>query len=434
MDRHARSEVDGLEPRWLGALRAVVRSVGIDVEPMPVRTVWMTGAELTASVHSLGGTLHPASPFYGWHLAARPREEVEAISRFAPRLVGASLNADDFAGVAVLELDRERFIVLRTTEQVSPGMLERIQFLAGPSLEATLRLAAALQAARERLFRTRVRVFGTSVLPAAVPPVAEADLVLPDGLKRQLVEDVDAFWHAALLCAQMRIPRTRGLLFVGAPGTGKTLAIQHLLTRHAETQAYIFLPDGGVVPRASAAFRAMIQEMVAVGAPATVVLEDLDRLVTAGLVTLDLIRNVVDGLCRPPQPVLWIATANDPRTLEPGLLDRPGRFDRVFVFPIPAEADRVRLLRRFAPWPLDEPLIAELARHTNGLTGAHLREVCFAGALATAATGATTATARARALWAALTRVKAQHAWARTDGFDIERTPIGFGRPLRDHG
>ncbi len=102
----------------------------------------------------------------------------------------------------------------------------------------------------------------------------------------------------------------------------------------------------------------------------------------------------------------------------------------MFTFPLPRAAERARFLRRFAPWPLDEGLIAQLVRHTEGLTGAHLREVCYAGALATATTGATTATARARALWAALTRVKAQHAGARTDGCDLGRMPVGFGCQL----
>ena len=404
---------------------AAARTLGI-AHPVPVRTPPMTGAELVAAVQSLGGTIDPGSPFSGWYVAVRPRDEVDAISRFAPALVGAHLNADDFEGIAEIALENEGFVVLRTSERVWPGVLDRIQVLAGPSLEATLRLATALERAREYLSRRRPRLFGTAASLATWPRVAEADLVLPKELKRSLLEDIDTFWHT-VDWGQWQVPPSRGVLLLGGPGTGKTVAIQHLLARQSRAQVHIFLPDDGPVA-ARHAFRGMIQELLAVGAPATVVLEDLDWLLAADLVPLELLMNVLDGLVRLPQPVLWLATATDPRLLEPRLLDRPGRLDRVFVFPLPGPAELARLFTRFAPWPLAAELVAELAREGEGLSGAHVREVCQAAARAIADRAGEDAAAHARALRAALGRVHAEHSRAQGLAFTSDHPILGFAR------
>jgi SpoVK/Ycf46/Vps4 family AAA+-type ATPase len=54
--------------------------------------------------------------------------------------------------------------------------------------------------------------------------------------------------------------------------------------------------------------------------------------------------NALDGLVEPTAPTLWIATSNDPGRIEANLLNRTGRFDRVFDFPLPGAAERVALL------------------------------------------------------------------------------------------
>ncbi|MDP3940206.1 MAG: ATP-binding protein [Deltaproteobacteria bacterium] len=345
----------------------------------------MNGAELITCIRSIGGTAEPGLPFFGWILAIRNGGRTEPIVAHAPELVEEGVHIDDFHGMVTLTLNGQQYLALRVNEQVFPGQVERALLLAGSSLATTLGLAALLKAKRAELFREQVVVYGADAKPTGLTPVAEADVILPDQFKVDLLAYLDRFWRGAELCAKLRIAPTRGVLFVGAPGTGKTLMVRHLLHRYPDCRRFLFLVEGSSAARAlESPFRAMVQEIEATDAPAIVVLEDVDRLLDSGVVTAEFFLNVLDGMFQPSKPVLWIATSNDPTKLELNLLDRPGRFDRVFVFPGPGQAERIGLLQRYSPWPLYAGELTEIGLQCEGLTGAHLREACFAAAVSVA--------------------------------------------------
>jgi ATP-dependent 26S proteasome regulatory subunit len=69
-----------------------------------------------------------------------------------------------------------------------------------------------------------------------------------------------------------------------------------------------------------------------------------------------------------------VATANDPSRLDPAILRRPGRFDRVVAFPLPSLALRTDYLRRLSRGEMDEETIVRAARESDKLTFAQLRE------------------------------------------------------------
>jgi ATPase family protein associated with various cellular activities (AAA) len=425
MDYLAWSSTSGLPPHWLEPIRIAAKKLGLDFDPVPVRG-WLTGSALIATVRSLGGTIEPAAPFHGWILAKENDGTVEPISRFAPELVATEVHVADFNGVVAIELDGDVALALRINEQVFPGQMERALILAGRSLDATLALASRLKAGVKTLFRQSLRVYGTGMAVSEKPAVTEDDLVLPAGLKYDLLSYVDGFWRSAVLCAQMRIAPTRGLLFAGAPGTGKTLTVRHLLTRYPDRQSFVFMAESAAVAHTrDSVFREMVQEVAAAGAPAIVVLEDVDRLLESGVVTAEFFLNVLDGLFQPQQPVLWIATSNDPTRLEPNLLDRPGRFDRVFIFPTPGPEERARLIERYSPWPVRAEVVQRIAGQAEGLTGAHLREVCYGAAFA--ALKANDQGFYEVMLREELDRVKRQHSGARNCDLN-QRNEAGFRR------
>src|SRR5207248_74260 len=103
----------------------------------------------------------------------------------------------------------------------------------------------------------------------------------------------------------------------------------------------------------------------------------------------------------------------------------PGRFDRVFVFPPPGPEERARLIERFSPWPVRIDVLLEAAKQSEGLTGAHLREVCYSAALAAAQDPA----AYGSELGEQLARVREQHERARAYEFDVVRRTPGFSHP-----
>jgi SpoVK/Ycf46/Vps4 family AAA+-type ATPase len=114
-----------------------------------------------------------------------------------------------------------------------------------------------------------------------------------------------------------------------------------------------------------------------------VILEDIDRLSEAGGVAAAVVLNCLDGLLELPCPVLWVATSNDPTLLESNLLDRPGRFDRVVVVPLPGPVERGAMLARWSPNPLEDAVLARAIAASDGLTGAHLRQAVASAVLAT---------------------------------------------------
>jgi transitional endoplasmic reticulum ATPase len=75
--------------------------------------------------------------------------------------------------------------------------------------------------------------------------------------------------------------------------------------------------------------------------------------------------------------IFVIAATNRPDILEPALL-RPGRFDQLIYIPLPDRNARLGILKaalRKAPLSNDVDL-CYLAEHTNGLSGADLKEIC----------------------------------------------------------
>ncbi len=167
------------------------------------------------------------------------------------------------------------------------------------------------------------------------------------------------------------------MLFVGAPGTGKTLTVRHLLGRFANWRRYLYLKSANH----SSTFEEMVDDIAGEDQPVLVIIEDLDRILESQGVTAEYLLNVLDGLLAPDAPVLWVATSNDPTGIDRNLLDRPGRFDRVFLFPRPETPERRRLFEHHSPWPVPEATLSTLAATDVGLCGSHIREICHSAAL-----------------------------------------------------
>jgi ATP-dependent 26S proteasome regulatory subunit len=243
-----------------------------------------------------------------------------------------------------------------------------------------------------------------------VPPprVDEDELILAPAVRSELFGWLDRFWRLSDAASRLGIAPRRGLLLVGDPGTGKTQCIRHLITRYPAVAAHLFIPArcGG----AGDPFGDMLRAVRGRRQPAMVIIEDIDRLAESGAVTREYLLNCLDGLFGAETPTLWVATANDPTLLEQSLLDRPGRFDRIVVFPRPAEPERLAFLRRFSRMEISDDALCAAARASDGLTGAHLREACSAAMLIVL----DTAQPYDGALRQELVRIREQHAVGRS--------------------
>ena len=188
-----------------------------------------------------------------------------------------------------------------------------------------------------------------------------------------------------------RIPR--GVLMVGAPGTGKTLLARAIA---GEAKVPFFSISGSdfvemFVGVGASRVRDMF-EQAKKQAPCIIFIDEIDavgRHRGAGLggghdereQTLNQLLVEMDGF-EGNEGVIVIAATNRPDVLDPALL-RPGRFDRQVVVPLPDVRGREQILKvHMRKLPLSDdvrPMI--IARGTPGFSGADLQNLVNEAAL-----------------------------------------------------
>ncbi|MFH1351207.1 MAG: ATP-dependent zinc metalloprotease FtsH [Pseudomonadota bacterium] len=188
-----------------------------------------------------------------------------------------------------------------------------------------------------------------------------------------------------------RIPK--GVLLVGAPGTGKTLLARAIA---GEAGVPFFSISGSdFVEMFVGVGASRVRDLFGQGkkhAPCIIFIDEIDavgRHRGAGLggghdereQTLNQLLVEMDGF-ESNEGVILISATNRPDVLDPALL-RPGRFDRQVVVPIPDIKGREAILRVHARKTIldDDVDVAILARGTPGFTGADLENMVNEAAL-----------------------------------------------------
>lgn len=200
-------------------------------------------------------------------------------------------------------------------------------------------------------------------------PVSWDHIFLPPGFIDAIRCNVTMFFEGRKRYHELGIPYRRGLLFTGPPGCGKTLTLK-ALAYHIPAKFITVLGKSGVND-------SEIQcslDLAGKCSPAVVIFEDLDKLIEATNVSLSHFLNLLDGL-KVLSGVLVIATCNEPEKLDPALLHRPSRFDRIWNFPLPAVEQRLALLRKHGGSYFSEPVLREVAQRSHGFPMTYVQEV-----------------------------------------------------------
>jgi hypothetical protein len=206
-------------------------------------------------------------------------------------------------------------------------------------------------------------------------------VVMDANARRMVRSDFELFFEREDWFRQHNLPYRRGYLLWGAPGNGKTATIR-VMAAHPYIQPYTLdLSDS----EEKSADVLRLFEKAAENTPALVILEDLDRAFpTEGkrtqerAVSFQTLLNCLDGVGS-QDGVIVVATANDPTCLDPAILKRPGRFDRVVQFPNPDADLRRQYYLRLSPVLTGEQF--EIAiEQTEGFSFAQLRETYILGA------------------------------------------------------
>ncbi len=216
--------------------------------------------------------------------------------------------------------------------------------------------------------------------------------------KEELSEIVDFLKNPKkFLDIGARIPK--GVILMGAPGTGKTLLARavageaHVPFFHLSGSEFVEMFVGVGASRVRDLFK-----MAKKAAPAIIFIDEIDavgRIRGTGVgggndereQTLNQILVEMDGF-EPNEKVIIIAATNRPDVLDPALL-RPGRFDRRVTLDLPDLEDREEILKIYAnkkPFAEDVNL-RTVAERTPGFSGADLYSLMNEGAILAAREG-----------------------------------------------
>jgi hypothetical protein len=220
---------------------------------------------------------------------------------------------------------------------------------------------------RQKVEARKIRVVNGDDIPIA--PVPWDEIALPAGFAESIKRNVDGFFQSKERYRALGIPYRRGLLFAGPPGCGKTLTLK-ALAYEQNAQIVTVLGKADVEDHhIETAF-----QIAGAQSPSIVFFEDLDKLVESKGLSLSHFLNILDGF-KTLNGLMVIATANEPERLDPALLYRPSRFDRMWTFPLPAREQRLALLRKRGAKYFSDSALEEAARRSHGFSMAYVQEI-----------------------------------------------------------
>jgi len=185
----------------------------------------------------------------------------------------------------------------------------------------------------------------------------------------------------------------RGVLLLGLPGTGKSLAAKAVasawqlpLLRLDMGRVY-----GGIVGQSEDNMRRALS-IAETLSPCVLWIDEIEKGLsgmqssgsTDGGTTARVLGSFLTWLQEKDKPVFVVATANHIAQLPPELL-RKGRVDEIFFVDLPVEVDRLEILkihlraRGGRDQAFSEAELLELAKQSKGFTGAELEEVVKEG-------------------------------------------------------
>jgi len=219
------------------------------------------------------------------------------------------------------------------------------------------------------------RVFDQEGKFIDLPQVTFDDIFLDDSIRdtvqTNIIDYIDE--KKALLKERNGIPTKRGVIFTGAPGTGKTF-LSRVLANTLNTTFMVVTNLSSLHELKSIfKFAAQFDRVV-------LLFEDIDiyikhRDLGSGL--LPTMLNALDGIETITNHLVVLCTTNDVEAFDDALKNRPGRFDLILPFNVPSKALKQTMLEGFCKEKnithVDfGKIIAEVPAK---YTGAHLKEL-----------------------------------------------------------
>ena len=303
--------------------------------------------------------------------------KLDNLARKTHGFVGADLESlAKEAAMSVLRENIHKFKLDDETE-ISREILESL-IVSKDSFEEALKIVRP-SAMREVLVET--------------PNISWKDVGGLAGVKQDLAEAVEWPLKFPKSFIKMGIKPPQGILLYGPPGTGKTLLAKAVAK---ESEANFIQVKGPSllsmwVGKSEEAIRKVFERARQVS-PCIIFFDEIDSLASrrggqgsGSKVSENVLNQLLaemDGI-EDLNNVIVIGATNRPDMLDPALM-RPGRFDRIVFVSVPEKEGRKKILEIHTKnMPVDgkKMLIEELAKNTEGYTGADLESLAREAAM-----------------------------------------------------
>ena len=218
---------------------------------------------------------------------------------------------------------------------------------------------------------------GTNSTPSALATMDEvAGLDLLKAYARTVAGSLSAEARSA------GVPAPRGILLVGAPGTGKSLSAKAI--GHATGLPVVRLNMGALfnslLGESEARLRLALKTISAL-APCLVWIDEAEKALGGDGRELDggtskrMLGELLTFMEESDDPILWVGTVNDVLSLTPPLVER---FEAAFVVDLPGSGERQQMFRLFlgdVHADVETFDLAALAQASEGHSGRSLRQV-----------------------------------------------------------
>ncbi len=221
-----------------------------------------------------------------------------------------------------------------------------------------------------------------------VPNVSWDDVGGLEDVKRELYETVQYPLEHGDKFIKFGMQASKGVLFYGPPGCGKTLLAKAIANQCGAN--FISIKGPELLTMWFGESEANVRELfdkARAAAPCILFFDELDSIAKArgsgsgggseaGDRVINQILTEIDGVSS-KKSVFVIGATNRPDILDPAIT-RPGRLDQLIYIPLPDEASRLSIFSaNLRSSPLEPGLdLAQLSKATVGFSGADITEIC----------------------------------------------------------